>query len=112
MPLMLKIEISNVFERREMPGHVKRGGTGEPDPDPTEYLFITYEEKQKVSGQYFVCETIDVLGPFSCKAVLLRTFFISLIQTCPGPCKAVRPEEELLVPVEGGRLCRRDHRSN
>ena len=34
--------------RREMPGHVKRGGTGEPDPDPTEYLFITYEEKQKV----------------------------------------------------------------
>ena len=31
-----------------MPGHVKRGGTGEPDPDPTEYLFITYEEKQKV----------------------------------------------------------------
>ena len=32
----------------EMPGHVKRGGTGEPDPDPTEYLFITYEEKQKV----------------------------------------------------------------
>ena len=45
-----------------MPGHVKRGGTGEPDPDPTEYLFITYEEKQKVSGQYFVCETIVVLG--------------------------------------------------
>ena len=32
-----------------MPGHVKRGGTGEPDPDPTEYLFITYEEKQKVA---------------------------------------------------------------
>ena len=58
-----------------MPGHVKRGGTGEPDPDPTEYLFITYEEKQKVSGQYFVCETIVVLGPCSCKAVLLRTFF-------------------------------------
>ena len=31
-----------------MPGHVKRGGPGGPDPDPTEYLFITYEEKQKV----------------------------------------------------------------
>ncbi len=30
-----------------MPGHVKRGGTGEPDPDPTPYLFVTYEEKQK-----------------------------------------------------------------
>jgi len=30
-----------------MPGHVKRGGTGDPDPDPTSYLFVTYEEKQK-----------------------------------------------------------------
>ena len=30
-----------------MPGHVKRGGAGEPDPDPAPYLFISYEEKQK-----------------------------------------------------------------
>ena len=30
-----------------MPGHIKRGGTGEPDPDPTPFLFVTYEEKQK-----------------------------------------------------------------
>ena len=39
-----------------MPGHVKRGGTGEPDPDPTEYLFITYEEKQKVVHVLVVAE--------------------------------------------------------
>ena len=30
-----------------MPGHVKRGGTGEPDPDPTPFLFVSYEQKQK-----------------------------------------------------------------
>ena len=30
-----------------MPGHVKRGGTGEPDPDPTPFLFISYEQKQQ-----------------------------------------------------------------
>ena len=30
-----------------MPGHVKRGGTGEPDPDPSQYLFVSYEDKQK-----------------------------------------------------------------
>ena len=30
-----------------MPGHVKRGGTGEPDPDPAPYLFVSYEDKQK-----------------------------------------------------------------
>ena len=31
-----------------MPGHVKRGGTGDPDPDPAPFLYISYEEKQKV----------------------------------------------------------------
>ena len=30
-----------------MPGHVKRGGTGEPDPDPSPFLFISWEDKQK-----------------------------------------------------------------
>ena len=30
-----------------MPGHVKRGGTGAPDPDPSPYLFVSYEDKQK-----------------------------------------------------------------
>lgn len=30
-----------------MPGHVKRGGTGEPDPDPTPFLFVSYDQKQK-----------------------------------------------------------------
>ena len=60
-----------------MPGHVKRGGTGEPDPDPTEYLFITYEEKQKVSGQYFVCEPLAISIKGLCKAVL---FSLPLIQ--------------------------------
>ena len=73
-----------------MPGHVKRGGTGEPDPDPTEYLFITYEEKQKV---FF-------------SGVELKTGIVA------GSCKAVRPKEELLVPLEGGRLCRGDNRGD
>ena len=46
-----------------MPGHVKRGGTGEPDPDPTPFLFVSYEQKQKdlarVSKQFvFVASTI------------------------------------------------------
>ena len=30
-----------------MPGHVKRGGTGEPDPDPSPFLFVSWEDKQK-----------------------------------------------------------------
>ena len=30
-----------------MPGHVKRGGTGQPDPDPTPFLYVSYNEKQK-----------------------------------------------------------------
>ena len=60
-----------------MPGHVKRGGTGEPDPDPTEYLFITYEEKQKVSGQHFVSEPLAMSIKGLCKAVLF--FFLPLI---------------------------------
>ena len=30
-----------------MPGHVKRGGSGEPDPDPAPFLSISWEEKQK-----------------------------------------------------------------
>ena len=29
-----------------MPGHVKRGGTGETDPDPMPYLVISFDEKQ------------------------------------------------------------------
>ena len=29
-----------------MPGHVKRGGTGEPDPDPSPFLFVSWEDKQ------------------------------------------------------------------
>ena len=29
-----------------------------------------------------------------------------------GSCKAVRPKEELLVPLEGGRLCRGDNRGD
>ena len=30
-----------------MPGHVKRGGTGEPDPDPAPFLYVSHTEKQK-----------------------------------------------------------------
>merc|ERR1712018_577740 len=30
-----------------MPGHVKKGKTGSPDPDPSPYLFVSYEDKQK-----------------------------------------------------------------
>ena len=29
-----------------MPGHVKRGGTGEPDPDPSPFLKVSWEDKQ------------------------------------------------------------------
>ena len=48
-----------------MPGHVKRGGTGEPDPDPTPFLFVSYEQKQKdlkrVRKQYMaVAKTMNV----------------------------------------------------
>ena len=40
-----------------MPGHVKRGGTGEPDPDPSPFLFVSWDDKQndmaKVLYSYF-----------------------------------------------------------
>ena len=29
-----------------MPGHEKKGGKGAPDPDPSPFLFVSYEEKQ------------------------------------------------------------------
>ena len=45
--LQLLCPVLQSHQRAVMPGHVKRGGTGEPDPDPTPYLFVTYEEKQK-----------------------------------------------------------------
>ena len=49
-----------------MPGHVKRGGTGEPDPDPSPFLFVSWEDKQndmaKVKSQnvyeYTICVSI------------------------------------------------------
>ena len=42
-----------------MPGHVKRGGTGEPDPDPSPYLFVSYDDKQKdLAKVCIICSTI------------------------------------------------------
>ena len=45
-----------------MPGHVKRGGTGEPDPDPSPFLFVSWEDKQndmaKVIIIFQLCITI------------------------------------------------------
>jgi hypothetical protein len=33
-----------------MPGHVKLGKSGEPDPDPAPYLVVSMEMKRKKSG--------------------------------------------------------------
>ena len=48
-----------------MPGHVKRGGTGEPDPDPSPFLFVSWEDKQndmaKVKSYKLYRSTIRVL---------------------------------------------------
>ena len=53
-----------------MPGHVKRGGTGEPDPDPSPFLFVSWEDKQndmaKVKSQNLYEYTICVLLIFIC----------------------------------------------
>ena len=47
-----------------MPGHVKRGGTGEPDPDPSPFLFVSWEDKQndmaKVKSYELNTSTIHV----------------------------------------------------
>ena len=32
-----------------MPGHVKAGGSNEPDPDATPYLFVSFEIKKEDS---------------------------------------------------------------
>ena len=49
-----------------MPGHVKRGGTGEPDPDPSPFLFVSWEDKQndmaKVKTPNLYEYTIGVLS--------------------------------------------------
>ena len=41
-----------------MPGHEKKGAKGAPDPDPSPYLIVSYEDKQKdlakVSFQYSI----------------------------------------------------------
>jgi len=47
-----------------MPGHVKRGGTGEPDPDPTPFLFVTYEMKQKDLAKVTYRAQSNILGQF------------------------------------------------
>ena len=48
-----------------MPGHVKRGGTGEPDPDPSPFLFVSWEDKQndmtKVKSYELNTSTIHVI---------------------------------------------------
>ena len=58
------IDLDNL-ENSTMPGHVKRGGTGEPDPDPSQYLFVSYEDKQKdlakVCRRHFLEKSFDTL---------------------------------------------------
>ena len=62
-----------------MPGHVKRGGTGEPDPDPSPFLFVSWEDKQndmaKVKSQnlyeYTICVSyLEVNDIFACRQSL------------------------------------------
>ncbi len=42
-----------------MPGHVKRGGTGEPDPDPTPFLYVSFNEKQKDMAKVYPTKNIS-----------------------------------------------------
>ncbi len=73
-----------------MPGHVKRGGTGEPDPDPTPFLYVSYNEKQKDMAKVTF---------ISFDAICHISDFILIHYSL-----AVRPQEVLLGSFEGGRL--------
>ena len=83
-----------------MPGHVKRGGTGEPDPDPTEYLFITYEEKQKVEDKalsyfdfdYCIVLCQDLAKPYDPK------------KSCWFPLKEGGYAEGIIEATEGDKV--------
>ena len=44
--LLKQCYLPNGIWSSKMPGHVKRGGTGEPDPDPSPFLFVSWEDKQ------------------------------------------------------------------
>ncbi len=44
-----------------MPGHVKRGGTGEPDPDPTPFLYVSFNEKQKDMAKVYAKKYFEEL---------------------------------------------------
>ena len=84
-----------------MPGHVKRGGTGEPDPDPSPYLFVSYDDKQKdlakvctiictiyhhiVEGMYRVIKLLFLKPKISLLGGILTVNFhiyVYLIQQC------------------------------
>ena len=41
-----------------MPGHVKLGKTGEPDPDPSPYLVVSMEMKREAMVSRFVVNCI------------------------------------------------------
>ena len=45
-----------------MPGHEKKGGKGAPDPDPSPYLFVSYEEKQNDLAKVSTTLGTKVLG--------------------------------------------------
>ena len=44
-----------------MPGHEKKGGKKEPDPDPSPYLCVSYEEKQKDLAKVRFCQITKCL---------------------------------------------------
>ena len=66
-----------------MPGHVKRGGTGEPDPDPSSFLFVSWEDKQndmaKVKSYILYRSTIPVFLSIYLYLHLLLTDVIAII---------------------------------
>ena len=55
-----------------MPGHVKLGKTGEPDPDPSPYLVVSMEMKREAMVSLFVLLCIWCHVSLSGQAVRLK----------------------------------------
>ena len=66
-----------------MPGHVKKSSG--PDPDPSKWLFLSFELKEKLKVTFIGSSTSHI------------QFLISIIE------QAVRPKEVLLGPGQGHR---------
>ena len=70
-----------------MPGHVKAGGSNEPDPDATPYLFVSFEIKKEDSLKPYDTQKsvwVSWCMPLNNLTLLLAPFLMLFQMVCPA----------------------------